>query len=201
MLPDFRGQLVHIRIKNGKFVTPTSTPKYSFAEKHRAWTIAQQSCTFPSAHLHVTRVIGSQHHCQAGVRSRRFLGGVGVRFLTTLGVGVGFFCPTRDVQLDQFLHHTPKLGIPVEMVQFLLKLMLKQISCCVPRFPLILTAKFHSLCVSFPLWSRSWKFLKGRVGVGNFGKSESDILPPNPQPCCQVLWYSPVGYRNYTAPS
>jgi len=29
------------------------------------------------------------------------------------------FCPTPDVQLDHFLHHTPKLGIPVEMVQFL----------------------------------------------------------------------------------
>ena len=38
------------------------------------------------------------------------------------------FCPipTPDVQLDHFLHHTPKLGIPVEMVQFLLKLLLKQ---------------------------------------------------------------------------
>jgi len=60
------------------------------------------------------------------VRSRRFLGGVG--FLTTLGVGVGFICPTPipDAQLDNFLHHTPKLGIPVEMVQFLLKLLLKQ---------------------------------------------------------------------------
>jgi len=34
--------------------------------------------------------------------------------------------PTPDVQLDHFLHHTPKLGIPVEMVQFLLKLLLKQ---------------------------------------------------------------------------
>ena len=37
-----------------------------------------------------------------------------------------FFRPTPDVQLDQFLHHTLKLGIPVEMVQFLLKLLLKQ---------------------------------------------------------------------------
>ena len=55
---------------------------------------------------------------------RRFLGGVG--FLTTLGVGVGLFSPTPDVQLDHFLHHTPKLGTPVEMVQFLLKLLLKQ---------------------------------------------------------------------------
>jgi len=32
------------------------------------------------------------------------------------------FCPTPEVQLDLFLHHTPKLGIPVEMLQFLLKL-------------------------------------------------------------------------------
>jgi len=37
------------------------------------------------------------------------------------------FCPTPDVQLDHFLHRTPKLGIPVEMVKFLLKLLLKQI--------------------------------------------------------------------------
>ena len=64
------------------------------------------------------------------IRSRRFLGGFGVEFLTTLGVG--FFCPTPtpDVQLHHFLHHTPKLGIPTEMVQFLLKLLLRQISCC-----------------------------------------------------------------------
>jgi len=64
--------------------------------------------------------------CGVGVvRSRRFLGGVG--FLTTLGVGVGFFCPTPtpDVHLDHFLHHTPKLGIPVEIVQSVLKLLLK----------------------------------------------------------------------------
>jgi len=43
------------------------------------------------------------------VRSRRFLG----------GVGFGFFCPTPEVQLDHFLHHTPKMGIPVEIVQLL----------------------------------------------------------------------------------
>jgi len=42
--------------------------------------------------------------------------------------------------MDHFLHHTPKLGVPVEMVRFLLKLLLKQISSCAPRFPLILTA-------------------------------------------------------------
>ena len=39
------------------------------------------------------------------------------------------FCPTPtpDVQLDHFLHHTLKLGMPVELVQFLLKPLLKQI--------------------------------------------------------------------------
>jgi len=56
------------------------------------------------------------------------------------------FCPTPDVQLDHFLHHTPKLGIPVEMVQLLLKLLLIQISCCAPRFAFILTAQFQCLC-------------------------------------------------------
>ena len=55
------------------------------------------------------------------------------------------FCATPDVQLNHFLHHIPKLGIPVEMVQFLLKLLLKQIFCCALRFPLILKAKVHSL--------------------------------------------------------
>ena len=95
--------------------------------------------------------------------------GGGVGFLTTLGVGVGFFCPTPDVQLDHFLHHTPELGIPVEMAQFLLE----QISCSAPRFPLSLTAKFHSLYVkeseilersdSEILESQSQKFWK--VGV------------------------------------
>ena len=51
-------------------------------------------------------------------KSRMFLG----------TVGVGFFCrtPTLDIQLDHFLDHSPKLGIGVEMEQFLLKLLLKQ---------------------------------------------------------------------------
>ena len=56
------------------------------------------------------------------------MGGVGVGFLTTPGVEVGFFCPTPtpNVQLDHFLHNTLKLENPVEMVQFLLKLLLIQ---------------------------------------------------------------------------
>ena len=36
------------------------------------------------------------------------------------------FLTTLEVQLDHFLHHIPKLVIPVEMVQFRLKLLLKQ---------------------------------------------------------------------------
>jgi len=76
-------------------------------------------------------MFASDQGCGVGVgvgvvRSRRFLGGVGVGFLTTPGIGIGYFCPTPNLQLDHFLHHTLKLGIPVEMVQFLLKLLLKQ---------------------------------------------------------------------------
>jgi len=61
------------------------------------------------------------------------------------------------------------------MVQFLLKLLLKQISCCAPRIPFISTAKFHSLHVKEPeiLESRSHKFWKGR-------SRKSDILPSLP---------------------
>jgi len=37
------------------------------------------------------------------------LGGVG--FLRTLGVGIGvaFLCPTPTLQLNYFLHHSPKV--------------------------------------------------------------------------------------------
>ena len=89
------------------------------------------------------------------------MGGIG--FLSTLGVGVGFFCPIPQVQLDHFSHHTLKLGIPVEIVQFLLKLLFQQISCCALRFPLILKAKLQSIMKeSEILESQSRKFWKGR---------------------------------------
>jgi len=57
------------------------------------------------------------------------LGGVGVGCLARLGIGVGFFCPTPTpvVRLDHSLHHTLKMRITFEMVQFLLKLLLKKI--------------------------------------------------------------------------
>jgi len=127
------------------------------------------------------KTAGSNQSCGVGVvGSRRFLGRVGVGFLTTRGVGAGFFCltPTPDLQLDHFLHHTPKLGIPVEMVRFLLKLLLKQISCYAPRLPLILTAKFHSLYVEE---SESGILERSEL------ESESDILPPTPQPWFQLM--------------
>jgi len=53
---------------------------------------------------------------------------------------------------------------------FLLKwYMLKQISCCAPRFSLLLTAKFHSL------YFKESEILE-------MLKLESEILPPTPQP-------------------
>ena len=93
------------------------------------------------------------------------------------GVGVGFFCltPTPDVQLeDQILHHTPVGNSYWNLTISLEAFVETDISCCAPRFPLFLTAKFHSLYVK---------------------ESESDILPPTPQPCllgdvkffCQLL--------------
>jgi len=44
------------------------------------------------------------------------------------GARVGYFCstPIPGVQLDHFLNHTLQLGIPVERVQLLLKILLKQ---------------------------------------------------------------------------
>jgi len=102
------------------------------------------------------------------------LGGVGVGFVTTLGVGVrvGFSSPAPEVQLDYFLHHTL---IPVEVVQFLLKLLLKQNTCCLPRFPLIANC-YKTVETLFTLCLEpEWEILER-------SDSESDILPPTPQP-------------------
>jgi len=80
-------------------------------------------------------IAGLRSRCRSRVaRSRRYLGGVGVIFLTTVGVG---FLSDPGSPIESFLHHTPKLGIPVEMVKFLLKLTETGNSCCVPRFSLI----------------------------------------------------------------
>jgi len=105
--------------------------------------------------------VGSGPGAGLGVaRSRRF---VRSRIPNNTGSRSRIFCPTPDVQFDHFLHHIPKFGIPLEMVQFLLKLMLKQISCGVTRFSLILTFKFHSLCVKE---SESEILEKSTSGIG-----------------------------------
>jgi len=67
-----------------------------------------------------------------------------------------------------------KSGILVEMAQFVLELLLKQTSCCVSQFPLILTAKFHSLYVKeleseFPT-RKFWK-----VGVRYFTSDSATL--------------------------
>ena len=70
----------------------------------------------PTITAHVVAFDAKAFNCtellKSGLRSRRFLGGVG--FLTTLRIGVGFFCPTPDVQLDHFYITLPNL-------EFLLK--------------------------------------------------------------------------------
>jgi len=91
---------------------------------------------------------------------------------------------TTDIQLDHFyitlLNWSItllKVVIPVEMLQFLLKLLLKQ------RF-LAVYYDFHRFNSPFV---RVGNFGKVEVGSRKFGKSESDILPPTPQPCCFLL--------------
>ena len=66
------------------------------------------------------------------------------------------FCPTPDLQLD-FLNHTPKMGIPVEMVVSLETFVEREISCCAAGFPLIVTAKFHSFMEPEILQRSEWE--------------------------------------------
>ena len=84
--------------------------------------------------------------------------------ITTPGVGVGLFWPTStpEVQLNHFLHRSPKVGTPVEMVQFLLKLSLKQIIIAVYH-------DFHWLLVAT-------KLLAVRLHSRYVTESVSDIL-------------------------
>ena len=126
---------------------------------------------FPSVDLHAMKImveVFNQFLCADswlrlwsrswGAKNHRVLDRIG--FLTTPGVGVGFFVRLRMFSWIFFTSHSW-----VGMVQFLLKLLLKQISCCASRFPLI--ANCYSP-TSFPL---------SQVGVGNLERSEFDILP------------------------
>ena len=84
--------------------------------------------------------------------------------------------PHSGSPIGSLLHHTPKLGIPVDPVQFLMKLLLKQrILAVFHDFHRVLVAtkflvaKLHSLYVK-------------ESGLEILEKLESNILPPTPQP-------------------
>jgi len=80
--------------------------------------------------------------------------GAAVGFLTTLGVESDFFVRLGYI-IGSFLHHTPKLRIPVEMIQFLLKLLFNLMCTTI-------STDFNSQ-ISYPFMLRSRKF--GKVGV------------------------------------
>ena len=64
-----------------------------------------------------------------GCRSRKELDVFGCsRMPNNTGSRSRIFCPTPTpgTKLNHYVNHTPKLGIPVEMIQFLLKLSLNQ---------------------------------------------------------------------------
>jgi len=100
------------------------------------------------------------------------------------------FCLTLEVQLNYFLHHTPELRIPVEMVQFLMKLLLKQIIVAMYHdfhWVLVatkfLTAKLHSFMLRSCSQESQSKTLE-RL------KLESDILPPTLQPWFKLNFFA-----------
>jgi len=107
------------------------------------------------------------------------------------GCGVGLFwpIPTPEVQLDHFLHHTPQLGIPVEMLHFLLKLLLKQI------FPAV-HHDFHWLLIVTKLLTTNFHYIYVKDSESEIFERpefETDILPPTPQLC--------AGEWNYQSPT
>jgi len=105
------------KTSNPQVLKKTATPlknKPKFAGKTQGWQhchlsnswglrLVRSCTTFYNAYVtsQKRRKPGSSQ-CSGVVRSWswRFLGGVG--FWATLGVGVGFFCPTPVVQLDHF---------------------------------------------------------------------------------------------------
>ena len=101
----------------------------------------------------------TEQGCRVGVAGNRmFLGGVG--FPRTLGFG--YFCPTPEIQLNNFLHRTLKLGIPDEMARFL-KLSVEHLLCT-------------TICIGWYLLQNCQTSFTFCWRVGNFGAmSESEI--------------------------
>ena len=105
--------------------------------------------------------------------------------------GVGFFCLTPKVQLNHVLHHTPKLGISVEMVQFLLELSFEQRILAVHHdfhwllvATKLLTAKLHS---RYAMASEILRSAEPKV----LERSESNILTPTAQ-SVRILCYKRI---------
>jgi len=133
------------------------------------WTKLQDSSLLMTVEAH------GQKGCEAGVgveRSRKFLGVVEVEFFVRL----------RHRMSNWIIFYSTLL-----IWEFLQKLYNFFWNFCWTRdfllyttIPLILTTKFHFLYVKK---SEIIKRSESGVGVRNFGKSESDILPPTPQRC------------------
>ena len=115
------------------------------------------------------------------VRRRRFLGGV--RFLTTLGVGVGLFVRPRLWMSNCIIFYIALLNwkFLLEWYNFFWNVCWNRDILLCTTIPTDFnsqidfnsqTAKFHSIDVE-----------ESESGVGKIAKSESDILPPTPQPC------------------
>ena len=97
-------------------------------------------------------------------KGRRCLSGA--RFLTTRGVGYGFFCPTPtlEVQLDQFFASHSKVGNSCWNGTITYETFVEtENSCFVPRFPMSVR------CCNILNCQNSFTLCEG-VGVGNFGK-------------------------------
>ena len=107
------------------------------------------------------------------------------------------FCPTPtpEIQLDRFVHHTPMLGSPVEMVKFIMKLLLKHIILAVYHdfhWVLLLQKSWQPNLIHFILIKEPGcgHFGKVGVGVGHFTSDPATpLLAPATQTATSLLCY------------
>jgi len=146
-----------------------------FLRQTQRFSVIAVTATFSQCRWETKFLKSCMQGCGIGVvRSRKFLGGVGVGFLTSLGIGVGFFCSTPDVQLDHFC-------ITLLCWEFLLKWYNFFWNNCWNRYFLLCTTisiDFNSQTL-FPLCCRVGvgvgNFGKSGVGIGNFGKRGVEV--------------------------
>ena len=103
--------------------------------------------------------------------------GAGVGFLTTLRAGVKFFVRVRLRMSNWIIFYITLLHSEflLKWYNFFWNFCWNRASCYAPRFPLILTAKFHSLYV-----------IESESEILERSELESDILRPTPQPCFEL---------------